>query len=358
MQMAGHARIVIELRRNVKRRLRRRMQGCKDAALRVRLNCVLLYAEGKDTDEIASVLGCARSTAIRAANRYLAEGEGGLLDKRRFNGEPKVDDDMLAALVSLLEGTPQDHGWERPTWTLELLARTLTALTRIDISASSVRRMLVRLRARWGMPRPIVECPWPRRKKNRVIREMEALVRDLPVDEVVLYQDEVDVHLNPKIGRDWMLPGQQKKVVTPGNNVKRCVAGGLNPKTGNIVWVVGLRRNSDLFVEFLHRVRAAYPKARRIHLIVDNCKAHSSRKVTKALDAFGGAIVLHFLPPYSPEHNPIERLWGELHANVTRNHRCRNIEALLAHVERFLKHAIPYPGSKPSLARANTTNVA
>jgi transposase len=335
------------------------MQGCRDAKLRVRLNCVLLYADGKGSEEIAQTLGCSTSTAIRAARRFLAEGEGGLLDKRRFNGEQKIDDDMLAALVTLLEGTPQDHGWERPTWTVELLALTLTELTRTELSETSVRRMLGSLGARWGMPRPTVHCPWPTRKKNARIRELEALVEHLPDSEVVLYQDEVDVHLNPRIGRDWMLPGHQKDVPTPGNNVKRCVAGGLNPKTGHIVWVVGRRRNSDLFIDFLRRVRKAYPQATRIHLIVDNCKAHSSQKVRKVLDEeFGRVIVLHFLPPYCPEHNAIERLWRELHANVTRNHRCQNIEALLAHVERFLTRAIPYPGSRPSLAKTTTATAA
>ena len=357
--MAGHPRIVLHLRRGVKRYLTRRMQTTKDARLRLRINIVLLYAKGKGTPEIASTLGCSTSTAIRVAKRYLAEGKAGLLDKRRDNGERKVDDDMLAALVELLGKTPQDYQWERTTWSTELLARTLTELTRTEISASSVRRMLHSLGARWGMPRPVVVCPWPKRKKNKRIRELQALVDTLPEDEAVLYQDEVDVHLNPKIGRDWMLPGQQKDVVTPGNNVKRCVAGGLNPKSGDIVWVVGQRRNSDLFIAFLRRAREAHPRAKRIHLIVDNCRAHSSLKVQRALATeFGGTIVLHFLPPYSPQHNPIERLWGELHANVTRNHRCKTIEALLAHVERFLNHAIPYPGSRPSLARTTTRSVA
>ncbi len=32
----------------------------------------------------------------------------------------------------------------------------------------------------------------------------------------VFYEDEVDIHLNPKIGDDWQLRGQQKCVVTPG----------------------------------------------------------------------------------------------------------------------------------------------
>ena len=38
---------------------------------------------------------------------------------------------------------------------------------------------------------------------------------------------------------------------------------------------------------------------------------------------------LHYLPTYAPECNPIERVWWHLHEGVTRNHRCREIEALL-----------------------------
>jgi len=45
------------------------------------------------------------------------------------------------------------------------------------------------------------------------------------VRRVAVYEDEVDIHLNPKIGLDWMGLGQQKEVVTPGKNVKRYLAG-------------------------------------------------------------------------------------------------------------------------------------
>jgi len=100
--MAGHARIEINLRRNVKRRLRRRMRKCKDPRLRVRLNCVLLYAQGKRTVETASILGCVNSTAIRAANRFLEEGEAGLLDMRRFRRKNR----RLRRLKALVENLP------------------------------------------------------------------------------------------------------------------------------------------------------------------------------------------------------------------------------------------------------------
>jgi transposase len=353
MEMARYGRIVIRLRGRVRGQLRKLMQTTHDARLRTRLNAVLLYADGRRTEEIASVLGCSTSTAIRAANGFLADGVAGLVDRRCENGETKADDDMKAALVVLVRTSPQDYGWERSTWTTELFGRQLEEMTGTRVSDTTVGRMLHGLKVRWGKPRPIVLCPWPKRKKTKRIREIEALVENLAPDEAAFYQDEVDIHLNPRIGWDWMFSGEQKKVVTPGNNVKRCVAGGLNAKTGRLLWVVGERRNSALFLEFLRRVRKAHPTARKIHLIVDNCKAHTSQKVRKALkEEFKGAIELHFLPSYSPEHNPIERLWGELHANVTRNHRCKSIEELLARVKRFLKRASPFPGSRPSLAKS------
>ncbi len=40
------------------------------------------------------------------------------------------------------------------------------------------------------------------------------------IEHPVFYEDEVEIHLNPKIGADWQLRGQQKRVVTPGRNEK------------------------------------------------------------------------------------------------------------------------------------------
>jgi len=59
---------------------------------------------------------------------------------------------------------------------------------------------------------------------------------------VVVYADEVDIDLNPKIGFDWMNRGQQKEVLTPGNNEKRYLAGALNPRTGGLTGVEGRAR--------------------------------------------------------------------------------------------------------------------
>lgn len=68
----------------------------------------------------------------------------------------------------------------------------------------------------------------------RRLRQIQRLVQEAPEDEVVLYVDEVDIHLNPEIGPDWILPGLQKEMLTPGQNEKQYLAGALNARTGSL----------------------------------------------------------------------------------------------------------------------------
>jgi transposase len=330
------ARIVLHLPRQVRRRLERWRHRCRDAGLRNRLQIVLLYSRGWGAHRIAHALGCVPATAVRVVNRYLDFGDEGLLDARRDNGQPKVDEDMLEALSQLVAGSAEEHGWERPTWTRELLAQTLRDKTGTQVSVTTLTRMLKILRARWGMARPTVLCPWPKARRTRRIREILRIVEHLPAREVAFFEDEVDIHLNPRIGRDWMLRGQQKRVVTPGQNRKRYIAGALGVNAEGLVFVPAERKNSALFIALLEKLRRAHSEAKRIHLVLDNYVIHSSRVVQKYLRDSEGVFKLHFLPPYSPDDNRIERLWKDLHANVTRNHRCRSIEELMKRVTWYL----------------------
>jgi transposase len=169
--------------------------------------------------------------------------------------------------------------------------------------------------------------------------------------EEAFYVDEVDIDLNPRIGPDWTLPGQQRWVLTPGQNEKRFLAGALNHRTGCLVWVEGDQKRSWLFLNLLRALVRRYRGTRVLHLILDNYTIHRSKIVQAALTEWGGQFRLHFLPPYCPDENRIERLWLQLHTNVTRNHRCRTIRRLLDRVQRFLQNATPFPGSRPSLAK-------
>lgn len=346
------APIIVRLQRGEKRRLQEIVRKTRDAGLRIRATIVLHAAAGKLTGEIAEAVCYDPSAVLKVIHRFLSEGEEGLRDRREDNGQPKVDDDLRGALYELLGRSPQDYGWARPTWTQELMARQLGPMTGVRVSESTVGRMLRELGARWGMPRPTVECPWTPRAKRRRLRAIEALLQGLPPGEEVFYEDEVDIHLNPRIGRDWMLPGMQKTVLTPGQNQKHYLAGALHARTGQVLWVGNGRKNSYLFLLLLRRLGEAFPRARKLHLILDNYGVHSSHVVQRALaEEFKGRMVLHFLPPYSPQHNRIEHLWRELHANVTRNHRCKTLPELLRRVDGFLRKVSPFPGSKVSLMR-------
>lgn len=117
-----------------------------------------------------------------------------------------------------------------------------------------------------------------------------------------------------EVGRDWCLPGQCRVVLTLGNNQKRYLAGALHSRTGQLTWVEGRSKASALFIQLLWRLAGEYRDARRLHLILDNAAIHRSKKVMRALAQLGGRVVLHFLPPYCPQANRIERVWLDLHA--------------------------------------------
>lgn len=307
----------------------------KDAGLARRCLIVLSYGRGLGCTRTADAVVCAPSTAIEVTRRFMASDVDGLVDRRVDNGERKDDDDLRAALAALLVTRPVDHGWQRSTWSRELMRLTLAELG-FEVSDTTVGRALDGIGARWKAGKPIVLCPWGRVKKNRRLNRLKRLIDELPKNEVLLYEDEIDIHLNPKVGRDWALPGDRPVVVTPGKNRKHYVAGAMDAKTKELVWVAAERKNGDLFIALLARLAEVYAKKRRIHLILDNFIIHSSKKVRRALELYGDKFVLHFLPPYCPDHNRIERLWLDLHTTVTRNHRWPTIEQLMAQVSAWL----------------------
>ena len=330
--------IIPVLSRTDKRRLEKRCRKLKDGDQKTRYLIILNLADGRSVTDTAKALKVNRSTVYRVAGRFCGEGEDGLIDHRVENGEAKLDDDFLSTLWDVVESCPLKYGWKRPTWTREMLVGTMEEKTGVKIHVSTMSVALAKIGARRGRPKPIVESTWSKQAKNKRLRELRELVEDLPEDEVAVYEDEVDIHLNPKIGLDWMVRGQQKDVLTPGQNEKRYLAGALNAKTGELIWAESDSKNSLLFIELLWKLHQRYPNAQKIHVILDNYSIHSTDEVAKTLASDAGQrFALHFLPPYCPDHNKIERAWQDLHANVTRNHKCSDMSELMKNVRHYLQ---------------------
>jgi transposase len=177
------------------------------------------------------------------------------------------------------------------------------------------------------------------------LRALRRLLSGLPADETAVFQDEVDVSLNPKIGSMWMRRGQQAEVETPGDNEKCYLAGSMNWRTGTLLRTEGRKRDGELFVRHLEDLRHRLRCYRVIHVICDNARFHQAakcRRLQEYLKRWGHRIRLHYLPLYAPETNPIERVGWHLHDEITRNHSCRTLEELLDLVFLWLENRNPF----------------
>jgi hypothetical protein len=117
----------------------------------------------------------------------------------------------------------------------------------------------------------------------------------------VAYANEVDIHLNPRIGRDWKLPGTRRLVMTPDENQKRFIAGAFDPKHQRLVYAEGDRKASWLFPNLLRSLLEAYAWASRVYVILDNYVIHKSHIVQRWLREHGGRIHLCFRRPTAPK---------------------------------------------------------
>jgi putative transposase len=290
---------------------------------------LLLLAEGHSYRQIGTA-AFASPTLIAAVKRDFENGglSRVLQTQRR---ETPVAYWLIVVMRWLLSFTPKDFGFFRSRWSCELLALLLREREGIHLSPETVRRGMHRMEFVWRRPRPIVGPRDPEHATK--LRQIQRWIARLPADETVVFQDEVDVHLNPKIGPCWMVRGEQAEVVTPGNNEKRHLAGSLHWRTGRLLLSApARRRNAALFIAHLDDLRRQLRGYRVIHVICDNARFHDCRAVREFLARHPGRIVLHYLPKYAPETNPVERIWWHLHETITRNHRCRTIEELLNQV--------------------------
>jgi transposase len=285
-----------------------------------RAHVVLLRAEGLTWQQIKDVLFCSWDLIAQTLKAFATGGVAAVLESK--GAQRPVPAWLLTVLRWLTTCTPRDFGYFRTRWSCETLAHLLAFETRMQLRGESVRRGLHRWGYVWRRPRPVLGPTDPLFAEK--VQAIEQLLANQPADETAVFQDEVDVHLNPKIGSMWMKKGEQAQVATPGNNRKCHVAGSIIWSTGTLlVSPPQARRNTAQFLAHLDDLRSRLRGWKKIHVICDNAAFHKSRAVQNYLVEQGRRIVLHFLPAYAPQTNPIERVWWHLHETITRNHRCQ-----------------------------------
>jgi putative transposase len=299
---------------------------CKDSdpEVRFRAHILLLLDDGHTWATVSTLLFCSSRTIDRWVKRFHAEGAEGLAGHK--SGRPfRFASDWVAVVVEwVTKKTPRDFGFLRSRWCCETVALLMLTLNDVEVGRETVRRWLRQGNLVYRRPRPVVGPKDPERQAK--LDTLRGLLAGLPDDETAVFQDEVDINTNPKIGSMWMVRGQQAEVETPGNNEKRYLSGSIHWRTGQVFVTEGAPkqgRDTPLFLAHLDELRSRLRRYRKIHVICDSAKCHTSEAVAVYLWEHRDRIDLHFLPKYSPDCNPIERVWWNLHDRITRNHQCR-----------------------------------
>ena len=315
--------------------LRHARHGCV-----LTLHVLRLCAAGRTPTEIATFLFCSRTSVYRIVNAYHTH----LHDARVAQPLPQaawLSPSVRRSLIAMLKKVPSAYGWCRTRWSCATLGIQLTIQRGIVVSSSTIRRWLHALGWVWKRAQWVARDDDPERvEKLARIRH----VRETPGKRaVLLFADELDIHLLPKVGYQWMPQGESVKLVTPGQNQKHYLAGALEPKTGRIVYCTSTRKTNALFRAVLARLDWLYPKAQftTVSVVVDNYGIHKAQAVEQWLAAHPRFAVL-FLPTYCPKANPIERAFGDVHDKCTRNHQRKRIADLVWDVEQHFSTNGPW----------------
>jgi transposase len=301
--------------------------------VRQRAHIVLLLGEGYTWAVIAAVLFTSPAAIARWRRRFERGGADAVLGRPRGRRRSPAWAWAAVVVAWVLARRPTEFGFARSRWSCAAVALVLREDHGVPVGRETVRLWLRRAGLVWRRPRPGLRPRDARRAAK--LAALRRLLGGLPDGETAVFMDEVDINLNPKIGCAWMPRGGQAVVETPGTNEKRYLAGSIHWRTGRVLLTEGRPkegRSAALFCRHLDELRRALRRYRVVHVVCDNARTHQpdrSRLVKQYMARWGGRVVLHYLPAYAPECNPIERVWWRLHEAVTRNHRCAGMDELL-----------------------------
>lgn len=163
---------------------------------------------------------------------------------------PKVNGRCETELKKLVEQEPRKAGHPFSTWTCADLLRELVRCGFEKVSCETIRVHLHTLGYR--VLRPVLSIASPDPDYQKKVKKLEKYKNQAKNGEVLLYfQDEIDLNLLPGILRCWTLRGTQRKVMTPGVNVKRYGFGAVNYLTGKTVHQIADHKNSASFCAFV-----------------------------------------------------------------------------------------------------------
>jgi transposase len=181
------------------------------------------------------------------------------------------------------------------------------------------------------------------------IQAYEKLLNETPEDEPILFGDGVHPTMATKVTYGWIRTGVNKPIATIASRTRMNLMGALNLESMQVTIGSYETIDSETMVKYFDRLKAAYPKAPKIHLILDQGPYNISIVTREAAKKRG--IHLHYLPPYSPNLNPIERLWKVMNEHVRNNRVFESAKEFRREIMGFFEI------TWPQIARASTDRI-
>ena len=276
-----------------------------------RANALVLLDAGWNCQKVAGALLLDDDTIRTWHNLFVADGIEGLTSFDMGGSASflsAAQEDALKVFVSttLPRSTRQVGGFIEKEFGLVYQSR------------SGLIALLHRLELEYHKP-TVIARKLDEDKQTAFIESYEKLLNSLADNEAVLFADAVHPTHAARPAGCWA-PKQDKLAIEQTSGRERInIHGAINLATGQTRMIEVVTVDAISTIRLLQSIETLYPLLVLIHVFLDNARYHHAKLVQEWLARPGCRIKLHFIPSYCPHLNPIERLWGLMHRNVTHN---------------------------------------
>jgi transposase len=312
----------------------------------VRIRAVEAVKRGLAIGQVADTFNVDRSTLFRWVRSYHADGQNGL-QRKTGSGRPRLfdalEEDDLRRIVMF---PAADFGYETDLWTVGRLRDVIEELFEVTLSKNTVWRRLRDAGLTYQKPeRQYFEVDEKARQKW-LRTEVPRIRKTVRTFRAILYfQDESNVSLTAFLGKTWALRGQTPRVPVTGKRGGVSAMSALSGQGRLLFRLFDKRICSGEVIYFLDQM-LQFHKNRHLVVVMDQAPPHTSKMTTAYID---GQPRLHvfYLPKYSPDWNPDEKVWNHLKHHELKAHKAKTKDELKALTRAKLKGM----SSNPNLLR-------
>jgi transposase len=175
-------------------------------------------------------------------------------------------------------------------------------------------------------------------EQAKFVAKYEELKESIGPKDEIYFADSVHPEYQSQAVCGWIKKGECKTLLTSGKQTRLHFTGAVCLSEMKIVINEYKTVDADAMIDFLKKLEE-HSKAPKIHVILDNARAHKNKKVDEYLKS--SRVELHYLPPYSPNLNSIERLWKILREKTTYNHYYPCFRNFSEAVRNFFDEKVP-----------------